>query len=244
MVHNNAALVDIIIPIHNRPDHTAQTLQSLYGNTPKDAYNLYLIDDGSSYDTEVYLEKFYAEHETKIPVWLSRNEKAIGPAASRNAACKFITDMGQRSRFLYHSDNDVYFKADWLKVLIENYSVAKRQKVLLLGGGCHPYLQNNRQFEGIETTYIGIKDAVSGYSQLMEWDTWDTYGPFSDANRNEEKKIAGSEDWAFCQKIIKHGFLVGAVEPEVVIHTGQTNTYGEKATGHETFKPVAGVDIK
>jgi len=62
--------------------------------------------------------------------------------------------------------------------------------------------------------------------------------------RGQEKKISGSEDFAFCQKIVKDGFKVGSIEPEVVIHTGKTNTYQEKATGHETFKEVEGVMIK
>jgi len=62
--------------------------------------------------------------------------------------------------------------------------------------------------------------------------------------RSAKKKIMGSEDWAFCQKIIEDGFQVGSIEPEVVIPCGRTNTYGEKATGHETFKEHYGVIIK
>jgi hypothetical protein len=90
---------------------------------------------------------------------------------------------------------------------------------------------------------VGIKDAVSGYSQLMTWKTWDKYGPFDEGQGQQEKKIMGSEDWAFCQRIIQDGFLVGSIEPEMVIHCGKTNTYGDPATGVETFKEVDGVKI-
>jgi hypothetical protein len=77
----------------------------------------------------------------------------------------------------------------------------------------------------------------------MTWETWDKYGPFSDNNRNEDIKIMGSEDWAFCQEIIKDGFKVGSIEPEVVIACGKTNTYGNPATGSETFKKFEGVKV-
>ena len=71
----------------------------------------------------------------RIPVF--RNEENIGPGASRNKVCKWITEKGLRSKYLYHSDNDVYFKKDWLKtIILAMQTIGQQMKVL--GGGCHP----------------------------------------------------------------------------------------------------------
>lgn len=238
-------LVDIVIPVHNRLEHTKQTLESLLKNTDPNLYQLYVIDDLSTDGTREYLQK----HDKIVPIFF--NDENIGPGPSRNKVCSFITQKELRSEYLYHSDNDVFFTEGWLEKLInayEDYDKAKGN-LKLLGGGCHPYLQNNSRYE---STYaanavfpysIGMKDAVSGYSQLMTWETWDKYGPFDESMRGQERKIMGSEDWAFCQKIIKDGFLVGSIEPEVVIATGKTNTYGDLATGSETFKEAEGVKV-
>lgn len=223
--------VDIVIPVHNRWELTEQTLKSLLKNTDPKLYNLYVIDDGS---TEENYKKLY----TLINgVNLFRNLIASSPGVSRNMVTRSISEQGNRSSYLYHSDNDVYFTEGWLEKLITVFEQAKN-RVLVLGGSCHPYLQNKTTFgmQPFSQSIVGIKDAISGYSQLMEWSTWDKYGPFDETMKDAEMKIMGSEDWAFCQKIIKDGFMVGSIEPEVVIPCGKTNTYGKPATGSETFK--------
>ncbi len=231
--------VDIIIPVYNRPEHTKQTLESLFKNTDSSLYNLYVVDD---FSTDPEIHKLLYGAAKRFPVFL--NEKNIGPGASRNWVCNWITEKKLRSTYLYHSDNDVYFKEGWLRDLLVVYNLLEEvsEGIKLLGGGCHPYLQNKSAIN-VFNRKVGIKDAVSGYSQLMNWNTWDTYGPFDETMRGQKKKIMGSEDYAFCQKIIKDGFQVGSLEPEVVIQTGKTNTYGEPATGVETFKDVEGVKI-
>ena len=227
--------VDIIIPVHNRLELTKQTLESLIKNTHPDLYQLYIVDDLSNDGTREYLQK----HENIFPIFF--NETNIGPGASRNMVCDFITHKQHRSKYLYHSDNDVFFTPGWLDRLIGAFQEINTD-ILVLGGSCHPFLQNKEkiQYDGFS---VGIKDAVSGYSQLMEWNTWDKFGPFDETMRGQERKIMGSEDWAFCQKIVQAGFKVGSIEPEVVIPCGKTNTYGDPATGAETFKQVDGVKV-
>lgn len=233
--------VDIIIPVHNRPEHTKQSLFSLIENTDERLYNLYIIDDCSDTETAEFIRETYADNLTWVELF--RNEINIGPGASRNYVTRKITESGNRSNYLYHTDNDVYFTKGWLEKLIRAYELSCPYQVRLIGGGCHPYLQT-KEILPYRDFNVGIKDAVSGYSQLMAWEDWDEFGPFDETMRNAEKKIMGSEDWAFCQKIIKDGYKVGSIEPEVVIATGKTNTYGEPATGHETFKRVEGVMVK
>lgn len=236
---------NIIIPVHNRWDHTQQTLESLINHTDPELYKLYVVNDASEKEVTLNLAEFHKN--APVSFELIYNPENIGPGASRNMVTKMITEKEARSAYLYHSDNDVYFTKGWLEKLIKVYEDLQIQdsRVLVLGGSCHPYLQNNTQIQ-VSPGYgiVGLKDAVSGYSQLMTWETWDKYGPFDETMRGQAEKIMGSEDWAFCQKIIKDGYKVGAIEPEVVIPCGKTNTYGKQATGAETFKSVDGVMVK
>lgn len=242
--------VNIIIPIHNRWDHTKQTLDSLIENTDKKLYSLHLVDDFSDFEVKKKILNYFKEHSYYIDT-STVNIHNIGPGASRNKTCDMLTEKGLRGQYLYHSDNDVYFTKGWLEKLLNCYIILNessphKKKIKIFGGSCHPYLKNNSVIDGEyrgEFVRLGIKDAVSGYSQLMTWETWDKYGPFDETMRGAKEKIMGSEDWAFCQKIIKDGGLVGSIEPEVVIPCGKTNTYGKLATGSETFKNHEGVNV-
>lgn len=242
--------VDIIMPVFNRWEHTKQSLDSLFANTPEDLYELYIVNDHSDKSTGGLLAEYIFGWAKRKNVHIHTNPVNIGPGASRNLITKMITDSNKRSKYLYHSDNDVFFAKGWLETLLVVYKKNK-DTIKLLGAGCHPYLQTSRRVQSEDEDLppaawgfaVGIKDAVSGYSQLMSWDVWDKYGPFDESMRNAEKKIMGSEDWAFCQKIVKDGFYVGSLEPELVIATGKTNTYGEPATGSETFRNEPGVMV-
>lgn len=250
--HLTPTVIDILIPVHNRLEHTRQTIESLIKHTPREKYNLYITDDVSTNGTREYLFDLREKlHGLNVNGIIFFNKENIGPAASRNNMCRWITTKRLRSEYLYHSDNDVYFTDGWYEKLLNLYvAEAADNQVMLLGGGCHPYLQNKKEIStnlGVSTTLnykIGIKDAVSGYSQLMSWEVWDRFGPFDEGSRGQDEKIMGSEDWALCQRIIKAGYSVGSVEPELVYPTGKTNTYGKPATGAETFKDVEGIMIK
>lgn len=233
-------LVDIVIPVFNRWELTEQTIHSLFENTDLELFNLYVVNDNSDEKTTELLRRLKGVY----PFTLIENEKNIGPAASRNQVCNEVIKRDTRSKYLYHSDNDVFFTDGWLQKLVDVFEHSEADDIKLIGGSCHPYLQtSSRIYCDVHEYTIGIKDAVSGYSQLMTWETWKKYGPFDENQGSQEKKIMGSEDWAFCQRIIKDGFLVGSIEPEVVIPTGKTNTYGDPATGSETFKEIEGVKV-
>jgi glycosyltransferase involved in cell wall biosynthesis len=229
--------INIIIPVHNRKELTEQTIHSLYQTGDKNIFDLYVVDDASDEDTASLLQKMKNDYGFKLFV----QDENKGPAICRNEVCEYITLRDKRGKFLYHSDNDVFFEKNALSTLFDAFCLA-REKIHVLGGGCHPYLQTKDVCQ-FGTYEIGTKDAVSGYSQIMTWDTWDTYGPFDTEQSRQEKKIMGSEDWAFCQRIISKGGSVGSLIREVVVHCGKTNTYNEKATGYETFKDIDGIKI-
>lgn len=241
----NMKEVNIIIPVHNRWSHTEQTLKSLFENTNPALCKISVIDDLSSEVDRYALMKMHKENKGPHQWELYLNETNIGPAASRNKMAASLVYRGEKKKYIYHSDNDVFFVPGWLEKLIEVYNLLDAFDVKLLGGGCHKYLQNNEQILIHQTQdIVGIKDAVSGYSQFMSWTIWEKFGPFDEGSKGLEEKIAGSEDWAFCQKLIQAGLKVGSLENEVVYHTGRTNTYGKPATGSETIVNKEGVMVK
>lgn len=231
--------INIVIPIYNRPIHTKQSIDSLYENTDRD-FNLLVIDDLSDLETRDVIRDLQKNYGFQ----LLRNGENLGPGASRNKAMDFITKMDERGKYLYNCDNDVYYTKGWLNKLIEAYEYVSTKGVGLLGGGCHPYLQNNATISlPDKADYVGIKDAVSGYSHLITWELWDRFGPF-ETQENMDKKTGRSDDWKFCQDMKEQNFMVGSLYPEVVIATGKTDSYGDKAIGQETFKKLADVYIK
>lgn len=242
--NKNMKQVNIIIPIHNRWEHTKQTLESLLLNTDPALCKISLIDDDSTKENREAIFNFQREYSGPHRWEIFFNDQNIGPAASRNRMSKSLVYRGEKLKYIYHSDNDVYFKKGWLETLIKAYEELDLFDVKLLGGGCHAYQQNNEVIKLSDNLQVGIKNAVSGYSQFMSWIIWEKFGPFDEGSRGLEEKIAGSEDWAFCQKLIEAGLKVGSIEPEVVIHTGRTNTYGKPATGSETIVDQEGVMVK
>ncbi len=216
--------LNIIMVTRDRLRLVGQTLASLYANTRSD-YKLTVVDDCSDQATRYVLALWQNAH----PCDLIANESPLPLGASKNRG------LQGKSGLCYLTDNDVYFTEGWLEDLLVAWE-ARDPKIKLLGGGCHPYLKTNRidQHDGYQLHH---KDAISGWSWLLEHETWEKYGPL-DANALGSGQ---SEDWAFCQRIRADGYEVASIWPEVVIHCGKTTTEGRPATGAETFQPVAGV---
>lgn len=236
--------VNIVMPVHNRWELTKQSIDSLVANTPQGAYDLTVIDDGSDEATGALLKELIQHYRNKnIHIHFINHQKPLSPGVSRNEATKMLDSKNHRAAYLYHSDNDVYFAPRWLTSLMFVYEEAVKHDVILLGGGCHPYLQNKEVIKINDAFSVGIKDAVSGYSQFMSWTVWDKYGLFDETMKDADKKIMGSEDWAYCQKLVQDGYKVGSLEPEMVYHCGRTNTYNELATGHEVIPNREGVIV-
>lgn len=223
--------VNIIIPIKNRAKLAYQTICSLYENTPKEDFNLFVFLDGPDSETEDAVRGLRAEEG----FWLFKNTESQGPAWCRNTICRLIRYSDLLAPYLYHSDSDVYFRLGWLDRLITTYELFPDVK--LLGGGGHPYLHTNQRLEN-GNYVVNTKDAVPGFTAFMDWEVWDKYGPY-----NEHRGIMGSEDWKFCQDIVRDGKHVGVIEPEFVVHCGKTNSDGNPATGAELMTDIEGVKI-
>ncbi len=229
-------MINVVMLIKDRPVLTAQALYSLFHNTNGD-FNLTVVDDESGEKSLVTSKE--TERTTVLKI---HNSKGITGQA-RNLGVYWAEKYWGRGDWLYLSDNDVYFTEGWDKKMTWAFNSPKVQPMLrLLGGSTHPYHGANKSVEiggsiTGDSVRIDTHDAVSGYSHLMEWHTWDSYGPL-DAHA---KGIRQSEDWAFCQKIIHDGGVVGSIDPPVVYDCGLTDTFGNPATGADKILRYEGI---
>ncbi len=214
----------------SRPRMLEQTLRTLYGNTPKDQFNLVVISEADRFDP-------VANDAIIFPLMSEDNCSAlnIDPACHvtgrlKNLGAYWSEKQFGRSEFICFIDDDVAFFPGWLEKMTS--ALTQHPQVRILGGNRHPYHGINETIHDIE-----IVDAVAGYCMLMKWYTWTTFRPF------EEKAtgIMQGEDVDICQKVVKAGGKVGYIHPPVLAHTGITNSVGGKATGADQIERIGGV---
>lgn len=205
----------IILITKNRLDLLKQTISTLLKNTPKELYDLIIVDDGSEPECQGYLIGL------KIGGFVSDLVLTNfgSPSRCRNIGAEIARKKGYE--FLYHTDNDMYFLPGWMEEchgLREDYP-----KITIIGAYCHPFMQKNTdQGDSIRCDCV---DAVSGNSWFISAEDYFKYG------LKETDGIMASEDWEMCQRIRKDGNFVVRLTPHKVLHCGITKSRGEASIG-------------
>lgn len=218
--------VNIVMLVKDRARLTFQALKTLYLNTPNELFNLTIINDASE-------SVFHWDALEKDNLAVLTNKKSKGiTGQARNLGVYWAEKYWGRGDYLCLLDNDLYFAPDWLVMMIgalESVTVTDPpQQFTLIGGWNHPFLQPGQIHKAPHSKHhIAEHDAIAGASQLMRWSTWDKYGPL-DAHT---PGVCKSEDWQFCQNIIKGGGRVGSIYPRVIFNCGLTNSFGEPSVG-------------
>ena len=164
-----------------------------------------------------------------------RNQIATGGAGpARNQVIRAVKN---RADLLYLSDNDVFFVKGWLDILTELWPQAHALGFRVIGAYQHPY---NRSSLGAwpfysdaarKTIVLHETLAVATQSWLMDWETWDRYGPFAEA-----PGVRQSEDVDMCNRIRADGGKVGFVWPPCVLNASLTDTFGKEVPGAELLR--------
>ena len=222
-----ALRVNVTMIARNRHRLTEQALRSLALNTDIDSYWLHLLDDASKPYLEVLPEHLVAQ--------LIRNNVATGGAGiARN---QVIRAVKQRQDLLYLGDNDVVFLPGWLDLLTELWPAAYASGFRVLAGYQHPFNRTSLgawpQYSEVMSRTVVVHEtlAVATQSWLMDWETWDKYGPFAEA-----PGVRQSEDVDMCQRIRKDGGKVGYVWPPCVLNCSLTDTFGAEVPGAELLR--------
>jgi len=224
-------VTNVVMLIRDRIRLSYQSLRTLAQNTSPAEFTLTVVDDESIVPVEEqgWVKAMFPTNGTVLRI--SPSQHITGRA--RNLGVWWSERYWGRGEWLYLSDNDVAFKPGWLAALKD-----AERGFDVVGGYRHPYHGINKTWNLVNPIRIVEEvDAVAGYSQLMGWVTWDKYGPL-DGNA---PGTCQSEDWAFCQRIVRDGGKVGYVNPSVVAVCGITNTEGKPAVGWEQFKREPGL---
>ena len=104
---SEAPIVSIIIPVHNKFAVTYNCLKSISENLPEAAFEIIIVDDGSSDET------LLATLLLPDSVRLSRSDENVGFIASCNRGAQLA-----RSEYLFFLNNDTLVRPDWLDPLI------------------------------------------------------------------------------------------------------------------------------
>jgi len=233
---NNAIML-----VHNRPMLTNQAIRSFLGNSKFD-WSLTVVDDGSHYQTGILLEGF-ARHAPNMRV-VRHAHPTRNTAFNRNLGVYWSEHFFGRGDWLYLSDNDAYFTPSWDLVMVRAMQEVGHE-YLLLGPYRHPYHQPHDI--GRPTMNVGghmyqvvSTDAVQGIGWLLAWTSWDKFGALIE-HKGEGHGTNQSEDFEWCQRVVKAGFKVGSVEPHVVYNCGVTGSDGKPSPGSERMNKVEGV---
>ena len=226
--------IDFILPVkvdNEKRYHLAvQTLTTFFLATPINHFNrLIIVDDCSTY--EDFREELSSPDFLESKLILNYiNTTQLGVGGSKNKGVELAKNFG-RGDMLYFMDSDVFYTYGWIDKLIEAYE-QNSDTFKIIGAGIHPYLQP-RQNES--SNLLTSHDAVSGWSWLLSYETWDKYGKLADNSLGTGK----SEDWEYCQRVRNDGFKVGCLINQVVAHCGLTNSEGNQIPGYNESKILA-----
>lgn len=227
-------MLNAVMLTHNRPLLTKQALETFFSNSKLD-WTLTVVDDDSNYQTESVLRNFNIKENMKV---LKVSNALHNTALLRNMGVWFSDHYWGRGDFLYLSDNDACFTYGWDEALLSAWKMWQ-DKFKLVGPYRHPFHQPiaKYRFDGCD---LVATDAVQGIGHMMRWETWDKYGPLSE-HKGQGNGTNQSEDFAFCQAIVKDGFLVGSIQPEVVHNCGITGSNGKPSPGSNLIERLKGV---
>ena len=233
-------MLAVTMLVKDRPRLAEQALRTLRENTSV-PWNLVIVDDASGPETVSVLDHFMDEQQHRaVCVSVAEGDAPHGSVgALRNYAA---LEAAGRGDWLYLSDNDVAFEPGWVEVLLEARRLFPAFKVL--GGYNHPYNQPfafTYPFEFAGKTYtIGECNAVGTASWLLDWPTWDAFGPFAENGRGPND----SSDWAFCQRVRAAGYKCGVVLPMVVRNCGRTSSDGKLCPGADLIADMPGLVVE
>ncbi len=219
-------MVNVAMLSRNRFRLLEQSLASLYANTPRDQFNVTVVDDGSDcFKTKRLLRKYAGDNRNFALVEVENSVHVL--AQLKNLAVGWSSQRFGRGDWLHLGDSDVCFLPGWLSRLTAAAETSEMDiRFRLWGGQIHPFHHPIKQI-AVDMTEHEILD---GPSWLMRWKTWNEIGPFS---RKNNPGVCQSEEFPFCERLIKAGGRIGVISPHVVIHTGLTNSDGKDAPGRK-----------
>lgn len=232
------AKVSIIIPVFNKIKLTKTCIESVIKNTKKENYEIIVINNGSTDETEKELESFIKKTTC---LQIIKNKENTGFARACNQGVRI-----SKGKYIVFLNNDVEAKKGWLQPLLETAENDKKvaavgSKLLFPDGKIQHagliFLEDKRLNDKLLCLHLYYKKP-SGFKQanqqkvyhaltaaclLVKKDVFKKLGGFN------EKYWNGMEDIDFCVKLRKKGYRA-VYQPKSVL------THHESQSGIERFK--------
>ncbi len=108
-------MLSVVIPTRDRREALQKCLDALARQSHPD-YEVIVVDDGSSDDTQAFLQQFTADHPG-LQLTCLRNDTPIGANRSRNCGVR-----AARGEFAAFEDSDCIAQPDWLEKLMGGFT--------------------------------------------------------------------------------------------------------------------------
>lgn len=226
-------MVNVTFLVCNRAKLTWQALHSL-GPVDPSVFTVTVSEDAKcDPETRKVLSDWYSSNPQGKH--LCGHTAEYGTGSLRNQVIHAAEKYHGRGRYLYLSDNDVFFYPAVFEKLVPIYEYAWTIGFRVLGAYNHPYhlpVNSYPVFGGGREIISRVNEiqALALQSMLMRWEVWDEFGPFQDTPVGH---VCMGEDVEFGNRIKASGYKLGVVDPRLVVNTGITNSFGKKIPGWE-----------
>jgi glycosyltransferase involved in cell wall biosynthesis len=199
MDHGYKTSVSVIVPTYNRKELLKECLNSLLNQTyPKDNYEIIVVDDGSTDDTEKIVKELSDKAQCGFRYFKQENK---GPAAARNLGIKKA-----REEVIAFTDDDCIANKGWLDNIMECFTnnVAGVEGRIITTEDKTPFTHHVENLHGGSylTANIAYRKQI-----LLEVGLFDETFPFPSA-----------EDFELAFKILQRNYNVVFCEDATVIH--------------------------
>lgn len=218
--------LSIVIPVHNQWQYTKACITSLFRHPPDVSFEIIVVDDGSSDETEQQLERWAAADPR---IRFTRN----GPPHRFARACNHGARQAHGHYLLFLNNDIELHQAGWFRplrqVLEEHPDVGIAVPLLLFPDGsiqhCGKvwYLDEDGLPRSVHERYEqlpeqagplseGARISVTGACMLIRREQFFTYGPFDERYEN------GWEDDDLCLAFRSQGLLSWVCPESIMIH--------------------------
>ena len=103
---------NVVMLVRDRYQLTEQALSSLYENTPREQFNLVIVDDSSQDFRTLNLIKRFSKENCAV-LRIDNSQHVL--ARAKNLGVFWSQQTFGRGDWLYLSDSDVWFSPGWLE---------------------------------------------------------------------------------------------------------------------------------
>ena len=211
-------ILPVVISTLNRLELLDQTIASLQKNTKSELETIVISDASDNHTLE------YLNHCDNITFF--NFHKHVSIAEVKWKGFEFVSE----AKYVYFSDNDVYFEKNWdlkLMKVLETFP-----DIGVVGGRHHPHHVIFDKFK-FEEDEILICEQQAGYSMMLRQEDYKAIGGYEVSDRTKD----GGEDTLVCDMIKAKGMKIASIEPPIIIHCGMTNYRGLRASDwHEMME--------